>query len=241
MCIMADTPKKPYQKPRFWLWILLPIFFVAVIINGPKIEAYNEALFALTIIALTGYFFIMIFTSLKHFYNGSLLSIAFGFIGILFKIQHFPGAGVLLVFGLAGLAFGSLYSSFKIKKNVKSSNFLKWFGFAIGFVLFAFSLGVMAKIQHWPYGGIISYISIFFIVISIMALVFTLPSSNYIDWSKEDKKIFYRSIITPMVFLILLSSYLFIFRSIIDNDFFNAVKDSPFFMNPIELLNKPGI
>mgnify|MGYP001377401556 CR=1 FL=1 len=238
---MNNSTKKRYQKPRFWLWILLPILWATVIINGPEMEAFSGALFALSIIALTGYLFIMIFSSLKHFYNGALLSIAFGFIGILFKMQHWPGAGVLLVFGLAGLAFGSLYSSFKIISNVKSSNFLKWFGFAIGYVLFAFSIGVLFKIQHYPYGNTISFVSLFFIVISIMALVFTLPSSNYIDWSKEDKKIFYRSIITPMVFLILLSSYLFIFRSMMQDDFYNEVKENSFRMSPIELLDKPGI
>jgi hypothetical protein len=238
---MGKSSKKFYKRVKFWLWISVPILLALLIINGPRMEQLNTAAFVIIVILFLGYFFILFFSSIRHFYNSLIIAVLLGLVGWIFKLQHFPGAGPLIVLGFSGLAFGSIYSSLRILKNVKNSLFLKWYGFAIGFVLFAFSIGLLFKTMNYPYGTSISYASIFFFIIAILAMVFTLPSSNYIDWTRIEKRIFYRSIILPMIFLVLISSYIFNFRSMMQDDFYNTEKENPFYMDPIELLNKPGI
>ena len=78
-------------------------------------------------------------------------------IGTLFKIQHWPGASILVSVGLITLAliFLPLYARYKIretKKDEKSVNRI-WIGGTIAGILFI--LGALFKIMHWPGAGIV--------------------------------------------------------------------------------------
>ncbi|WP_341906551.1 hypothetical protein [Fluviicola taffensis] len=106
----------------------------------------------------------------KHFYAmkkivniSGLLAAAFTFIGSIFKILHYPGAGVCIVLGITlfSLIFLPLMIAIKFKdKTSKTDKIVLSFGFLIGIFT---SLGFLFKIMHWPYanilmlGGLVSF------------------------------------------------------------------------------------
>lgn len=74
--------------------------------------------------------------------------------GSLFKIQHWPGAGVMFVFGFFLLCFiflpSAIYVSYK-----EVSNFTRKWTHIVGFLgTFFISIGFLFKVQHWPFAGI---------------------------------------------------------------------------------------
>jgi hypothetical protein len=84
-----------------------------------------------------------------------LLSLVMITVGALFKIQHWPGAGVLLVFGfilLGFLFFPSALWIMKKESKLKGSLFI-YIMSIIGGIIFIF--GILFKIQHYPFAGIL--------------------------------------------------------------------------------------
>ena len=91
-------------------------------------------------------------------------------LGGLFKIQHWPGAGIMLTLGAILLSFVFLPSALIVmyKETQSKKRVLVYVAGFIG--AFAYILGVLFKIQHWPGAGILLTIGLGF-----LALVF-LPS-----------------------------------------------------------------
>jgi hypothetical protein len=102
--------------------------------------------------------------------SGIAGTILFGFAS-LFKIQHWPMAGIMLVLGALALAFVFMPSALGVLwKETHSRN--KLFLFISGFVFgMLFIFGTLFKIQHWPAAGIIitlSVISAFFFILALL-------------------------------------------------------------------------
>lgn len=101
---------------------------------------------------------------------GAFISI-FLMTGILFKIMHWPGAGILIVF------FTSLFSLYMISvaiENVMNSE-KKLFTIvcnAIGaFAGMILSLGLLFKIMHWPGAGFLMTVGVFLSIIFIFIFI----------------------------------------------------------------------
>ncbi|MFZ5940448.1 MAG: GldL-related protein [Bacteroidota bacterium] len=75
-------------------------------------------------------------------------------LGSLFKIMHWPGAGILLVLGFLVLCFIFLPSSANVLYKESREKYGRMV-FIAGFIAaFLFSVGILWKIQHWPGAGI---------------------------------------------------------------------------------------
>lgn len=80
----------------------------------------------------------------------------------LFKIQHWPGAGIMLTLGAFILAFIFLPSALGVlwkETHSKNKLFLFISTFITGFFLI---LGTVFKIQHWPLAGILLSLAVLF-------------------------------------------------------------------------------
>jgi drug/metabolite transporter (DMT)-like permease len=101
--------------------------------------------------------------------SGIAGTIMFGF-ATLFKIQHWPLAGAMMVLGAFILAFIFMPSALVIlwkETHNKKRLFLFISGFVTGML---FISGTLFKIQHWPEAGIILSLSVLF------AVFFFIPS-----------------------------------------------------------------
>lgn len=98
----------------------------------------------------------------KHFYAmkkilviSGLLASAFTLIGSLFKVLHWPGAGISFVLGIGifGVIFLPLMIALKFKDEVKMQDKLVLsFGLFIGIIT---TFGFLFKIMHWPFANIL--------------------------------------------------------------------------------------
>jgi hypothetical protein len=113
--------------------------------------------------------------------SGIAGTITFGF-ATLFKIQHWPLAGIFMVLGAFILAFIFMPSAMVVlwkETHNKKRLFLFISGFVTG-MLFIF--GTLFKIQHWPVSGIILSLSV------ISAIFFFIPSLLLNRLAEPDKK-----------------------------------------------------
>ncbi len=82
------------------------------------------------------------------------------FLGILFKVNHWAGAAILLIGGITMLVFVfmplALVSSYKAEGN-KGKRFLYIVTWLTSFVVFT---AMLFKIQHWPGSGLLMLVSI---------------------------------------------------------------------------------
>lgn len=84
-------------------------------------------------------------------------------VGALFKIQHWPGAGIMLVLGfllLGGVFMPSALSLLKKESKIKGSVFIYIAGIIGSSILL---LGILFKIQHYPGAGILLLFGFIFI------------------------------------------------------------------------------
>jgi hypothetical protein len=105
--------------------------------------------------------------------SGIAGTIMFGF-ATLFKIQHWPMGGVMMVLGAVVLAFIFMPSALVVlwkETHNKNRMFLFISGFMTGMF---FIFGTLFKIQHWPVAGIILSLSVLFaIFLFIPSLILT--------------------------------------------------------------------
>jgi len=86
--------------------------------------------------------------------SGIAGTILFGF-AVLFKIQHWPAAGIMLVLGALILAIIFMPSALVVlwkETHSKKRIFLLTSGFITGFL---FIFGTLFKVQHWPGAGVL--------------------------------------------------------------------------------------
>lgn len=119
--------------------------------------------------------------------SGVAGTILFGF-ATLFKIQHWPFAGILMFFGALTLAFVFLPSALNVLwKETHNRNrlFLVISAFFAGILLI---IGVLFKIQHWPLAGTILTLA------AISGILFFIPAlalSRLADQENKDKRLSY--------------------------------------------------
>ena len=86
---------------------------------------------------------------------GKLLkvSLAFFWLGFMFKFQHWPGAGALLIIGAFMMSFYFLYSK-------KTNQGARWVSATISVSLSLIMIAVIFKIMHWPFASLLRPIAV---------------------------------------------------------------------------------
>jgi hypothetical protein len=94
-------------------------------------------------------------------------------VGTLFKIEHWPGAGILLTLGFFLLGTVFLPSAVYVNYCEVSNKTRRWTHIAGFLSAFFIAFGFLFKIQHWPAAGIMITIGI------LIAILFFIPSVFY--------------------------------------------------------------
>ena len=116
--------------------------------------------------------------------SGVAGTILFGF-AAMFKIQHWPGAGVMMTLGALILAFIFLPSALNVlwkETHNRKRLFLFISAFFAGMLLI---IGTLFKIQHWPMAGAILTLA------SVSGILFFIPAlalSRLSDQKNKDKR-----------------------------------------------------
>ena len=231
--------KNKWAKRLWWTAGILGFFGISLFVFN---SADPEPLYA-SIGALLIMFSLIIVAINTTYYNIIPFLLSLVILAMFFKFMHWPGASILLIISSGILGVISIMVAFKYLKN--SNSFLKWIGFSSNIILPIMFFALLFKIQHWPGGSVIGNIGTFLFVILIFAMVFTLPNSKYIEWSKLDKKSFYRSIIIPLFFIFTLTTMDFIandtLQYILGKPKHSSETAIPFEMNDVTIIPHEGI
>ena len=172
-------------------------------------------------------------------YNIGIVFLLMVIVAIFFRRMRWPVTGILYTIGFSGLALFSFSFAAIFLQRFKQNSFLRFIGFASCIVLSIVSLGLLWKNMHWPSADIILNTGLGIFIPFLFAFVFTLPGSNYINWNKSERIIFFRVIVIPMIFVYTLCVLMFVMP-----DLWNAITRRllpPFEMSDFELFVKPGI
>lgn len=202
------------------LKFLLLLCFSLLIIGPFIILSASDFSFLLVTLFTIGLFGLIISLFLTfRFYTWPLIAFIVVILGIYFKRLHWPFASILMTLGTAFLAFVCLYNAWKIS-SCGHKTFLKWFGVLTGIIVFLFMTGLLFMNQRWSgvARAIFIYSGCFLFILTVLAMVFTLPFSNYVTWTDLERRIFYRTILIPMVCIFGFFILVFIFP-----DYYNSL------------------
>lgn len=119
---------------------------------------------------------------------------------------------VLIFFGFGLSSISFIYMSFRSLRDFLDNKFAGRLFFSIGLILAFCNATFFIKFALWEAAHIstIDFFGAIFFLITCLLLFTTMPFSNFIEWSKRQKRFFYRLIIIPMVFLLVLFSLKFL-------------------------------
>lgn len=237
---MADIEKdmQRYKKLRKLLIVLLPFLFViSIVLLVLKKRLFEETAGILLLLAFLDAVVVALLR--RKYYNWSLVFLLLIVIAIVFRSQRWPMTGIFFGLGFTGLGCFSLFSSAIFYKKYNHIPFLKYIGFSSSIILSIVSLGLLWKNMHWPLAGIILNSGLVVFIPFLFAFIFTLPGSNYVNWDKSERIVFFRAVIIPMAFLYILCVLMFVFPDLWTS--LTRLPLTPFRMTDLDLLNKPGL
>lgn len=127
-------------------------------------------------------------------------------LGITFKFQHWPGAGVMIVLGLA--SFALIFIPILLKKKLKGEpserkTLMNTLG-ASGLTLFA--LGLLFKIMHWPGAAVMLGVSVLLLFFGYFLMYMSDKTINAEEKTNYLRKAFFSVIIGSIVASLILVS-----------------------------------
>jgi hypothetical protein len=138
----------------------------------------------------------------KLIYISGIVVINFFVFGAIFKVQHWPGANILITAGLGLFCIGFLPLSFinSFKGNGKKNKSLYIAGFICAFITF---IGAMFKIQHWQGAN-------WFLIVGIpLPFLYFLPVFIYHqNKSKEKSAVNFLGVMFLMVYVAIFTAIL---------------------------------
>ena len=96
----------------------------------------------------------------QKIYIVGLVTTLLVFIGTIFKVNHFPGAGIMLTLGLLGLVVLFLPLALINHYRSEDSNKSKSLYIVTWVTCFVVFISMLFKIQHWPFAGTLLIIAL---------------------------------------------------------------------------------
>lgn len=166
-------------------------------------------------------------------------------LGMVMKANHLPLSGLIMTIGYSMPACLFLFIFYKriTEYDSRINRFLNFFkNFICGTLTVCF-LGIVFKMQHWPGGDLLRYIGLPLSILTIFIIVFLLPGSNFIEWTKEHKRMFYRAFLIPLIYLSIFFSLAIVFPSTFQKIFYSKryYSTHPFYIEKYDIPDKEGL
>lgn len=233
---MVKIPdRKKIRKILSVIAVFISLIIVILFIIPPIIP--NAVFIILLSLLLFDIFSIVWFSTLN--YNMGIAFLVTIIAAIIFRRMRWPFTAPLFAIGFTGLACFSFLYAEKFLTKFNHHKFLKYIGFASSIILSIVSMGLLWNNVHWPFADLILNTGLVLFIPFLFAFIFSLPSSDYLSWNQEERRLFFRVIIIPMSFVYILALLMIVFPEIYRA--MTRVPLTPFNLNEVELLIKPGL
>jgi hypothetical protein len=213
--------------------VTIAVFFIVAVFS------FNFYLVTIITLTLLGYFVVFLLTT--RYYNWPLILFCLVFLGLYYKKMHWPFSASIMSIGTVLLGSVSWFNSFKFLSSFRENGFLKWIGFVSGIIVALFMMGFLFKNMAWPGAYNLLASGSFLLVLTVLALVFTLPYSNYIAWSGIERKVLFRSVLVPLLFVFSLFTLFIVFNDAYNEIMGKFVYTPRWLNNEVVLFNLEGI
>ena len=92
-------------------------------------------------------------------------------LGAIFKMQHWPGAGPLILFGCLGFSFAYAIPLYLEKRKLTVDSYSKFIAMWVMIIMVFIPVAILFKVQHWPGAGLFVKITYPLIALSIPLLI----------------------------------------------------------------------
>jgi hypothetical protein len=246
--ITLYTENKKIRKVFKYLFIsLLPIFLLGIfagIFLQEIIPPFVEPLVIITSIVtvISALYLILAYNKTDIFI---FILIILSVIGLIFKSFHWPGTGIFIVIGWSAPAVLMMCLVFKkiTEYDQRTNRFLGFFKTFICMTLSICFVGLTFKTMHWLGGGTFNNIGLPLSVLAILFVVFLLPGSNFIEWTREHKRMFYLGLLIPLIYLTTFTSVANVFPETMSALIGQKSKklSTSFILNPYDIPVKDGL
>lgn len=216
--------KKLIKIVKWTFFVLLLLLSYAVITNVFGILYPLPEIFIslFSILIVTTVLFLIESSERIDFFIIILLIVSI--VGIIFKYLHWPGAGVFFTVGftLPGILFFFIIHHNINEYDGRTNRFLNFFKNFICITLIISFLGLTFKMMHWPGGDVLKTISLPLFILSLTSMVFLLPVSNFIEWTRKHKRMFYRALLVPLLYMTIITAMANVFPVTFQGFFFQS-------------------
>lgn len=136
-------------------------------------------------------------------------------IGVIFKVQHYPGAGILITLSCIVISLGYGLPLFFEKNKFTSNFYQKFFNFLVLLLMLLIPTGFMFKVQHWPYAGALIYLGNILLFICIPFIII-----NAVQSKDLQKKLNYHN--EAIIFILLAGFSIFMLLARTDKNILNS-------------------
>jgi len=121
-------------------------------------------------------------------------------------------AGAILILAFILLTISIIYVSFLSFRSFKGNSIVRRLFFFLGLVLAFCSAVFMIKFSMWEaaHTSAIDFLGAIVFLTACLLLFATMPFSNFVEWTNKQKRFFYRLILIPMIFFLVLFSLKFL-------------------------------
>lgn len=118
-------------------------------------------------------------------------------VGAIFKMQHFPGANILIIVACLCFSFGYAVPLYLEKSKAATDSYSKGISFWVLLLMVVFPIAFMFKLLHFPFANIVFLFTIGLVIISIPFLIY------YAFKTKDNvKKINFQNEMMVSIFLV---------------------------------------
>jgi len=162
------------------------------------------------LISVSILFYLIYFTRIDLIIPGLIAIIVIGLILNRFGLED-EGI-VLLILGFFFLGISIIYAGIRSFRDFKDNLFIRWVFFSLALILAFCITTFLVKFGMWEaaHTSTIDFFGAIFFLVACLLLFAAMPFSNFIDWTRKQKQLFYRLFLMPMIFLLLLFSLKFL-------------------------------
>lgn len=131
-------------------------------------------------------------------------------LSIISKRYRLPFSHVFFTLSVCWFAIGMYMFGIRCLYIIKGNKYLRKLSFFVCLLVTFTFLGLLFKLMHWPIAGLLLLISTVLMLGVTLIVLFTIPNSNYIDWSVFHKKIL-KKLLYPWIFIF----FLFLFKFLV--------------------------